>query len=1062
MAISKYACYIYDSGKHLLKQGSLTYNSANGKYTFSNTLANINQGEINETQIVVAVPDGSYDSYFPYITVKAPQGWTTQPLSMVKADITIIEGGVETVYQVATIDLSLVGLTRYAGVHVFVVGWLTNGTYVTLDGAKYTVDDGVNNYEDIEADNYIDIYASLELTFTAYADRVIAIENFITGGLGYVSGQTNGIRTLTLYSASGNVVITTDGTKVTVNIGGVDYYYAIKNADNTFSELNTFVKQITAQAGIELSNTKITGLANGTVATDAINKAQHDLKADKTYVDSQNSALNSRVTENENDIANLENANMIKSITRTGTNLITITYYNNATATVISLAELKAFIGEATNAISGLMTAQHVTDLETLMALFESDSDTVVNTIAEVLAIFAQYPEGVDLVTALAGKVNTTDIVNDLTTGGATKVLSAEQGKQLNIAVNELDSEKIDKDFSDYVELAAEDIVDDDYIIVRDVSTNTTKKTKVSTINNYIGDTYEYGVRRVYAPTMQTSSVLERVMKINGELIVGAATGLEFNVGIDGQVVTNSFDNIDIFKTKEVVINGNVFIQFQRRFTKHEYVADGETTHEYWWQCDKKLTGYSSVVFDRYGAGESDYAYIGKYKMVDIGGVGKSAAGYYPDNSLTMDAARTKARKNDGDGTNTNSKYGLVDRAERYELIEVPFYIITATLHSQSVLVGVTNLTFDANTVADSTVNNTAIVANASATLFKTDMCIYLSTDSKYHVITAIDVDTPAAGQTTITFDGDTVLPLTGANLDPRAYKTGLTTGVKASFGAYRANDGYNPITILGLEDIYGGMWEGVDGVKVNDWYPFFNTDPTTYSNAASIGGLYANYTKADFQMPNANGYSKDMGFDDRFSNLPMPIEVGGNNVTYYADYFYQASGDRMVLVGGSWDNTSFAGLTYWFAYYTLTYALSSIGFRLSYRPQRGSRGKLPHWVLMFQKIYGGYTMKAQSNIKPDTFTLNDLGKKKEIILCENITEFTNDGGLFYEYDMTLVTALINNRDDLIVALVRCKYSIDDEFAVLNKGIADNTNTEYIAYRDYVTWCKEQASVYFS
>ena len=106
--------------------------------------------------------------------------------------------------------------------------------------------------------------------------------------------------------------------------------------------------------------------------------------------------------------------------------------------------------------------------------------------------------------------------------------------------------------------------------------------------------------------------------------------------------------------------------------------------------------------------------------------------------------------------------------------------------------------------------------------------------------------------------------------------------------------------------------------------------------------------------------------------------------------------------------------------------------------------------------------MKAQSNVKPIEFILNDLGKKKEIVLCENITEFTNDDGLFYEYDMTLVTAVINNRDDLIVALVRCKYSIDDEFAVLNKGIANSQDTEYLVYRDYVAWCKEQASVYFS
>jgi hypothetical protein len=106
--------------------------------------------------------------------------------------------------------------------------------------------------------------------------------------------------------------------------------------------------------------------------------------------------------------------------------------------------------------------------------------------------------------------------------------------------------------------------------------------------------------------------------------------------------------------------------------------------------------------------------------------------------------------------------------------------------------------------------------------------------------------------------------------------------------------------------------------------------------------------------------------------------------------------------------------------------------------------------------------MKAQSNVKPIEFILNDLGKKKEIVLCENITEFTNDDDLFYEYDMTLVTVVINNRDDLIGALVRCKYSIDDEFAALNKGIANSQDAEYLTYREYITWCKEQSSVYFS
>ena len=42
------------------------------------------------------------------------------------------------------------------------------------------------------------------------------------------------------------------------------------------------------------------------------------------------------------------------------------------------------------------------------------------------------YPEGADLVTSIAGKVDKTSIVDNLTTDDATKVLSAKQGKVLN------------------------------------------------------------------------------------------------------------------------------------------------------------------------------------------------------------------------------------------------------------------------------------------------------------------------------------------------------------------------------------------------------------------------------------------------------------------------------------------------------------------------------------------------------------------------------------------------------------------------------------------------------
>lgn len=61
-----------------------------------------------------------------------------------------------------------------------------------------------------------------------------------------------------------------------------------------------------------------------------------------------------------------------------------------------------------------------------------SDGDSIVNTVAELLAVFSTYPEGSDIVTLLSGKVNTTDVYNALDQVIAGKVLDARQGKVLS------------------------------------------------------------------------------------------------------------------------------------------------------------------------------------------------------------------------------------------------------------------------------------------------------------------------------------------------------------------------------------------------------------------------------------------------------------------------------------------------------------------------------------------------------------------------------------------------------------------------------------------------------
>ena len=104
-----------------------------------------------------------------------------------------------------------------------------------------------------------------------------------------------------------------------------------------------------------------------------------------------------------------------------------ITYYSLVTqlidgATDNTLKKLQDKI-TAINAIVGGSTA---------------DGDNLVNTVAELLAVFSSFPEGSDMVTLLTAKLNTTDVYNapDRVLDG--KALDARQGKVLNDLIAEL------------------------------------------------------------------------------------------------------------------------------------------------------------------------------------------------------------------------------------------------------------------------------------------------------------------------------------------------------------------------------------------------------------------------------------------------------------------------------------------------------------------------------------------------------------------------------------------------------------------------------------------------
>jgi len=129
--------------------------------------------------------------------------------------------------------------------------------------------------------------------------------------------------------------------------------------------------------------------------SDATNKLA--FKADKTYVDSQDQALQSQIEGNDNDILSLQSTKVPKTTTIIGLDL-----QDN-----ILIGEFRTALGNATQSVAGLLSAEDKTHLDGLVALLEtSDGNNVVDTIGEILDIFQNYPEGADILTALNGKVD--------------------------------------------------------------------------------------------------------------------------------------------------------------------------------------------------------------------------------------------------------------------------------------------------------------------------------------------------------------------------------------------------------------------------------------------------------------------------------------------------------------------------------------------------------------------------------------------------------------------------------------------------------------------------------
>lgn len=139
--------------------------------------------------------------------------------------------------------------------------------------------------------------------------------------------------------------------------------------------------------------------------------------------------------------------------------------------------------------------------------------------------------------------------------------------------------------------------------------------------------------------------------------------------------------------------------------------------------------------------------------------------------------------------------------------------------------------------------------------------------------------------------------------------------------------DGTNNTSVIyrGIEDIFGNLWQFVDGINISNWKTYICYDANKYA----VDTFSGSYKAVGYTNANVNGYAFKLGYDSANPMVAIATEVLGSDNNNTCDYYYQADGNRIALVGGAWAFSSGAGLWCWRLSVASSDAWNNFGARL-------------------------------------------------------------------------------------------------------------------------------------
>ena len=149
----------------------------------------------------------------------------------------------------------------------------------------------------------------------------------------------------------------------------------------------------------------------------------------------------------------------------------------------------------------------------------------------------------------------------------------------------------------------------------------------------------------------------------------------------------------------------------------------------------------------------------------------------------------------------------------------------------------------------------------------------------------------------------------TGGN---SAVKTGQTDSVINLTGSLARDNTAKQVVWRGIEDLWGNVWEWVDGVNWNDGIYSICNNPSAYADNvnSSSNASYSELKSTGVTNWSSSYITQESYEEGEFDWVMLPTAAtSGNATTYFCDACWSSTGQRVFAHGGAWGNGADCGL---------------------------------------------------------------------------------------------------------------------------------------------------------